>query len=261
MTILEKIVEKKRDRLSTAKYITSLQELKSLARDIEPTRDFGQSIKRGAEEIRLIAEIKKASPSKGLIRPDFDHKKIASIYESKEVDAISVITEEDFFRGKLEFLSDVKKAVSKPVLRKDFIFDEYQIYEARAYGADAVLLIAAILDGAQAEDYLHLSQELSMSVLFEVHDIDELERALKVNAPIVGINNRNLKTLQVDLTTSLKLKKETPVDRTVVSESGIKTRDDVLKIETSGIDAILVGTCLMESSDVGAKIDQLRGAL
>ncbi len=261
MTILDEIVARKKERLSSAKYRTSLSELRSLIRDIEAPRDFQVAVKRGPGEIRLIAEIKRASPSKGLIRADFDHLKIASIYESKKVDAVSVITEEDFFQGRLEFLSDVKRVVSRPVLRKDFIFDEYQIWESRANGADAILLIAAILDDSQAIDYLHLSQELGMSVLFEVHDIEELERALKVNALIVGINNRNLKTLQIDLTTSLKLKKETPADRTAVSESGIKTRDDVLKIETTGIDAILVGTCLMESSDVGAKIDQLMGAL
>ena len=142
-----------------------------------------RSVKRDNSPIRLIAEIKKASPSKGLIRADFSHTAIASVYEAKKVDAISVLTEEDFFQGKLEFLEDVKKIVSCPVLRKDFIFDEYQIFEARARNADAILLIAAILELKQAEEYLHLAQELGLSVLFEVHDFAELETALRIQCP------------------------------------------------------------------------------
>ena len=259
MTILDNIAGKKRDRLSSAKHRTSLQELKSLARDIEPPRDFGAAIKKGNAGIRIIAEIKKASPSKGLIRADFDHRTIAAVYEDKGVDAISVITEEDFFQGRLEFLPEVKRVVSRPVLRKDFIFDEYQIYEARTKGADALLLIAALLDVRQAADLMGLSEELGMAVLFEVHDSGELEDALKMNAPIIGINNRDLKTLSIDLNTSLMLRKKIPGDRTAVCESGIRTRDDVLKVETAGLDAVLVGTCLMEAPDIGAKLDQLMG--
>jgi indole-3-glycerol phosphate synthase len=259
MTVLEEIGRKKKERLSTAKYKTSLAELKSLMRNTEAPRDFWGAIKKNGGFPKIIAEIKKASPSKGLIRADFDHKKIAAVYESKSVDAISVITEEDFFQGRLTFLSDVKKISSKPLLRKDFIFDEYQVYEARAHGADAVLLIAAILEVSQAEEYLHLARELEMAVLFEIHDGKELETALAVNAPIIGINNRNLKTMEIDLNTSLTLRKEIPLDRVVVSESGIRTRDDVLRVESARIDAILIGTCLMEAADIGGKIDQLRG--
>jgi indole-3-glycerol phosphate synthase len=259
MSILEKIVEKKRERLSSSKYKTKLGDLKRIIANIERPRDFQKAIKRDSDCLKIIAEIKKASPSKEVIRTDFDPIKIAAVYEKKQVDAISVITEEDFFQGKLEFLSDVKKVVSVPVLRKDFIFDEYQIYEARAHGADALLLIAAILDDTQADEYLHLALDLGISVLFEVHDHKELESALKVNAPIIGINNRNLKTMEIDLDTSLILRKEIPSDRTVVSESGIKTREDVLKVGAAGIDAILVGTCLMESADIGGKIDYLMG--
>ena len=159
----------------------------------------------------------------------------------------------------MEFLEDVKKIVSCPVLRKDFIFDEYQIYEARAKTADAVLLIAAILGLKQAEEYLHLARELGLSVLFEVHDFAELETALRIHAPVIGINNRNLKTLVIDLNTTFELKKEIPEDRTVVSESGIRTRDDVLRLEVMGIDAMLIGTSLMESQDIAGKIDDLRG--
>jgi indole-3-glycerol phosphate synthase len=259
MTVLEEIIRKKRERLSTAKYKTSLPELKSLMRDIEKPRDFYGAVKRNGGAVKIIAEIKKASPSKGLIRADFDHKKIASVYESKSVDAISVITEEDFFQGRLIFLSDVKRVVSKPLIRKDFIFEEYQVYETRAHEADAVLLIASLLEKNQAGEYLHLARELGMAVLFEIHDIKELETALAVNAPIIGINNRNLKTMEIALNTSLTLRKEIPSDRVVVSESGIRTRDDVLRVESAGIDAILAGTCLMEAADIGGKIDQLRG--
>jgi indole-3-glycerol phosphate synthase len=259
MTVLDKIVAKKRERLFSVKGNTPLSELKALIGDIEKPRDFAGAVKRGAEDIRLIAEIKKASPSRGLIRRDFDHIGIAAVYEDRKVAAISVLTEEDFFQGNLTFLGDVKRHTTRPVLRKDFIFDEYQIYEARANRADALLLIAAILDTGQAAEYLALAQELGMAVLFEVHDYEELEKALTVNARIIGINNRNLKTLSIDLAHSLTLKKEIPEDRIVVSESGIRTGEDVLKIASAGIDAILVGTCLMESRDIGAGIDRLRG--
>jgi indole-3-glycerol phosphate synthase len=259
MSILEKIVTAKKKRLSSAKYSRPIAEIKSFIRDSEQPRDFAKALKRDNTPIRLIAEIKKASPSKGLIRADFSHSAIASVYEQKKVDAVSVLTEEDFFQGSLEFLEDVKKIVSCPVLRKDFIFDEYQIFEARANKTDAILLIAAILELKQAEEYLHLASELGLFVLFEVHDFAELETALKVNAPIIGINNRNLKTLAIDLSTTFELKKEIPGERIVVSESGIKTRDDVLRLEESGIDAMLIGTSLMESQDIAGKIDTLKG--
>lgn len=259
MSVLKKIIEKKRDRLTYAKSRTPLKELKSITKNIDRPRDFKKAIKRNSGDIRLIAEIKKASPSKGLIRTKSDHYKIASIYEKKKVDAVSVITEEDFFQGKLDFLSDVKKTTTRPVLRKDFIIDEYQIYETRANMADAVLLIAAILEPAQAEEYIHISEELGMSGLFEVHDFDELEMVLNLKAPIIGINNRNLKTLLIDLNTTLELGKEIPEDRIIVSESGIKTRDDVLRLENVGVDAMLIGTSLMESPDISKKIDELRG--
>jgi indole-3-glycerol phosphate synthase len=259
MSILRKIVEQKKNRVSYTKSIMPLASLKNTIRNIPKPKDFAMVLKRNNSPIKLIAEIKKASPSKGLIRADFSHIAIASIYESKKVDAVSVLTEEDFFQGKLEFLEDIKKIVSCPVLRKDFIFDEYQIYEARAKTADAILLIASILELKQAEEYLHLSQELGLSVLFEVHDFAELETALRINAPVIGINNRNLKTLAIDLNTTFELKNEVPGDRTIVSESGIKTRDDVLRLEEAGVDAMLIGTALMESGKIAKKIDVLRG--
>jgi len=259
MTILEKIVAKKRERLSSSKHRTSLSELKSLIRDVESPRDFQKAIKRDSGAIRLIAEIKKASPSKGLIRSNFNHLEIAAIYENEKVDAISVLTEEDFFQGKLEFILDVKKIITRPILQKDFIFDTYQIYEARANHADAILLIAAILETNQAQEYLNLSQELRMSTLFEVHNLDELEMALKINTPVIGINNRDLKTLRINLNTTFELKKEIPEDRIVVTESGIKSREDVLLLEKAGLDAMLIGTSFMESQNIAAKINELRG--
>ncbi len=260
MSVLGRIVEKKMERLSHVKARIPISDLRARIRDTERPYDFRNAIKRERGNIRLIAEIKKASPSKGVIREDFDLFKISKAYEDKAVDAVSVLTEEDFFRGHLHDIAAVKKIVRRPVLRKDFIFDEYQIYESRAYGADAVLLIASLLDRVQAEEYLHCSNELQLSVLFEVHNLDELEKALYLDAEIIGINNRDLNTLAVDLNTTFLLKQEIPPDRVVVSESGIKTRGDVLRLEAAGIDAILVGTALIESSDIGKKIDELRGS-
>ncbi len=259
MSILNQIVEKKKERLSSAKHETSLAELKSIIRDTDRPRDFLNAVKRDSQSIRLIAEIKKASPSRGVIRKDFDHLSIARIYEEKAVNAVSILTEEDFFQGNLKFLSEVKKVLTKPILRKDFIFDEYQIYESRANEADAILLIAAILDKTQANEYSHISKELGLSVIFEVHDFKELELALAVDVDIIGINNRNLKTLKVDINTTFELKKEIPSDKIVVSESGIKAREDVERLEYAGVDSILIGTAFMEAKDIGKKIDELIG--
>lgn len=260
MGILDEIVAKKKERLRLAKSRAPLSALKPRISDIGKPRDFKAALKRKPDErIKLIAEIKKASPSKGVIRKNFEPLEIAKIYE-KQANAISILTEEDFFQGNIEFIPKVKKVTTIPLLRKDFIFDEYQIYESRANEADAILLIAAILDKNQAEEYLHLARELGLSVLFEVHDLKELEIALSVNADIIGINNRDLKTLKVDLNTTYIIKKEIPSDKIVVSESGIKTRDDILRLEAAGIDAVLIGTSFMEAKDIGKKIDELFGA-
>lgn len=259
MSILDAITEKKRERLYHVKGRVPLREVKARIPDSERPRDFKGAIRRGNGRIRLIAEIKQASPSKGAIRRNFDPLEIARIYEEKRTDAISVLTEEDFFSGDLEFIPVVKGAVTKPVLRKDFIFDEYQIYESRAYGADAILLISSLLDRVRAGEYLHLCGELGLSVLFEVHDPAELEKALRLDADIIGINNRDLKTLTVDLETTFVLRKEIPRDRTVVSESGISKREDVVRLKEAGVDAVLIGTSFMESQDIGRKIDELMG--
>jgi indole-3-glycerol phosphate synthase len=259
MGILDEIVRKKRERLSSVKSKTPIGEIRSKIQDMEKTRDFPQAIKKNGGRIRLIAEIKKASPSKGIIRKDFDPVKIASIYNER-ADAVSVLTEEDFFMGDLKHIKAVKRALSKPVLRKDFIFDEYQIYESRAEGADAILLIDGILEKSQSKEYLHIASELGLSVLYEIHDMGELENALFVNAGIIGVNNRNLDTLSVSLDTTFKIKKEIPEGKTVVSESGIRTNADVRRLDEAGIDAMLIGTAFMEAKDIGKKIEELRGA-
>lgn len=259
MSILNKIVEKKRERLSAARARTPLSKLRSRISDLEKPRDFINAIKRGTGHIKLIAEIKKASPSKGVIREDFDPVSIGRLYEEESADALSVLTEEDFFMGSLAYIPLVRKVMTRPLLRKDFIFDEYQVYEARANEADAILLIAAILERSQVEEYLHLSRELGLSVLFEVHDHDDLETALRVSADIIGINNRNLKNLKIDLNTTFILKKHIPDNKVVVSESGIANRADVLRLQDAGIDAMLIGTAFMESPDIRGKIRELCG--
>jgi len=258
--ILEEILFKKKEQLGEAKRKRPLKLLISEINDKKDRfviRDFSSGIKR-ENGIKFIGEIKFASPSRGVIRKAQDISLIAGVYE-KNVDAISVITEEDFFKGSLSYLEAVKKRVTKPVLRKDFIIDEYQIYESLLFGSDAILLIASILDKIQSRDYVSLAKELGLSVLFEVHDVSELEKAFSAGADIVGINNRDLKTMKIDLRTTLSLKPLIPSNKIVVSESGIKTRDDVKRLEDAGIDALLIGTVFMESEDIEKKINELKG--
>lgn len=259
MSVISVIVEKKKERLSYSKGKVSLNELKGRIREIEKPLDFKKAVLRKDGPVKLICELKKSSPSKGLIRDGFDLHRISAVYEDKAVDAISVLTEEDYFSGDLAYIPALKKTVTRPILRKDFIFDEYQIYESRASGADALLLIASLLDRNQAEEYIHLSGEMGLAVLFEVHDARELEKALRAGAETIGINNRDLATLEVDIRTTLKLKREIPAGKVVVSESGIRTKDDISKLLENGIDAALIGTTLMEAPDIGKKIDELRG--
>ncbi len=260
MGILEEIVLRKKKNLKDIKAQTPLRVHKEKIRSLERTRNFLAAIKRPkGENIRLIAEIKKASPSKGIIRKNFNHLAIAEIYEKKQADAVSVLTEEIFFKGHLSFLHEVKKVLTKPVLRKDFIFDEYQIYESRTCGADAILLIAGILEKNQAQEYLHHARELGLSVLFEVHDNRELEMALLINTDIIGINNRNLKTLEINVDVTFSLIKDIPGDKIIVTESGIDTRTVVQRLEDAGIDAMLVGSSLMQAENIGKKIDELTG--
>jgi len=256
--ILDEIIAYKKEELAETKRRVPLADIKSRATDAGPTRGFGIAL-AGCEEIRLIAEVKKASPSKGVIREDFDPVKIAQSYEASGASCISVLTEQKFFQGRLEYLDELRKAVTLPLLRKDFIIDTYQIIEARAAGADAVLLIAACLERQQLEDFIGIARQLQLDVLVESHTYKELDKSLLAGAVLVGINNRDLATFTVDLQTTIDLMGDIPGDRTVVSESGIKTREDVLKLQRSGVDAILVGEGLMREKDIGMKVKELLG--
>ena len=256
--ILDEIIAYKKQELAETKRAVPLSELRSRVADAQPTRGFEKALSQ-AGGIRLIAEVKKASPSKGVIREDFDPVEIAKTYARSGADCLSVLTEKKYFQGKLEYLSGIRKAVELPLLRKDFIVEEYQILEARAAGADAVLLIAACLDRRQLEDLLHAAQESGLDVLVESHTYKELDRSLAAGATLVGINNRDLQSFSVNLQTTLDLLTDIPEDRTVVSESGIRTRDDVVKLEKAGVDAILVGESLMREKDIGKKVKELLG--
>ncbi len=256
--ILDDIIAYKKQELAETKRRTTIVEVKSRIADAGPVRGFEQALS-GSGEIPLIAEVKKASPSQGVIREDFDAVAIAKTYEESGASCISVLTEKKYFQGSLEYLAQIRKAVKLPLLRKDFIIDEYQIYEARAAGADAILLIAACLDKNHIADYLGIARELGLGVLVESHTYKELDRSLLAGASLVGINNRDLGTFAVGLQTTLDLLKDIPDDRTVVSESGITTREDVIMLQQAGVDAILVGESLMREKDIGKKVKELLG--
>lgn len=260
MGILQKILRNKREELKHSKNTVPLNDLKARSRDVEAPRPFKEAIKREqSQPVNLIAEIKKASPSEGIIRKDFNVSEIISIYDRKDVNAVSVLTDQRFFEGRLDYLNTIRQKTVKPLLRKDFIIDEYQVYESRAGGADAILLIVTALDKYQLTDLLGLSKELSLECLVEVHDLKELDTALSCEADIIGINNRNLNTLMTSLSTTFELVKDIPDGKIIVSESGINTRNDVKALESIRVDAILVGTTLMKAEDIGAKIDELLG--
>jgi indole-3-glycerol phosphate synthase len=256
--ILDEIVAHKKEELADAKRRAPLAEVKQKAAEAGPPRGFGRALS-AAGGVKLIAEVKKASPSKGVIRRDFDPVGVARTYEEAGAACLSVLTEKKYFQGDLAYLGDIRKAAGLPLLRKDFIVDEYQIFEARAAGADAVLLIAACLERRQLEDYLGVAGGLGLDVLVESHTAKELDRSLLAGARIVGINNRDLSTFTVSLRTTFDLLKDIPEDRIVVSESGIGTRGDVVRLEQAGIDAILVGESLMREQDIGRKVRELLG--
>jgi indole-3-glycerol phosphate synthase len=256
--ILDEIVAYKKEELAGTKRQVTLAEVRTRAFDAGPVRGFGRALAAGSN-IRLIAEVKKASPSKGVIRPDFDPVRIAETYERSGAGCISVLTEQKFFQGSLGYLGAIRQAVGLPLLRKDFIIDEYQIFEARAAGADAVLLIAACLDRRRMEDYLGIASELGLDVLVESHTVRELDASLRAGARIIGINNRDLASFAVSLETTFAMLQDIPDDRTVVSESGIRTRDDVVRLEQAGVDAVLVGESLMRERDIGKKVKELLG--
>lgn len=255
--ILDQIVAKKRKEVEVRKRELPLMLIEDKVKSLSPTRNFKAALQNNS--IKLIAEIKRASPSAGIIRDDFDPVQIASTYQENGAAAISVLTETEYFQGSLDHLRKVKQATNIPILRKDFIFDEYQIYESRVCGADAVLLIAAILELEQLSELVHLVQELGMTSLVEVHTEEELNKVLMTEAKIIGINNRNLDTLEVDLSVTSRLRKLIPLDRIVISESGIRTREDMVKLESLKVNAALIGETLMSSEDIGRKVRELLG--
>lgn len=257
MNILEKIAKKTEDRVELLKKDFNLKE-KALSIQNEGFI-FEKAIKK--EDVAIIAEIKKASPSKGLICEDFHPDMIAGDYKIANVDCISVLTEPYFFLGDNSYVQIVKDISKKPVLRKDFIIDEIQIYESKIIGANCILLICSLLDETKLSKFLKLADSLNLSALVEAHNEDEIKTAIKANARIIGVNNRNLKTFEVDFNNSLKLRNLVPDDVLFVSESGIKTRDDIIKLQKANVDAVLIGETFMKSEDKIAEIKKLRGEI
>ena len=253
--ILNKILVDKKHEVELYKKLFPLSFIIEQIGKIKPARDFKKAISKN--RLTLIAEIKKASPSKGDIVKDFNPEKIAKSYKKVGVDAVSVLTERNYFKGDLEYLKIVRKTINVPILRKDFIIDEYQLYGAKLYGADAVLLICAILTPETLKKFITTARKLKMHVLVEVHSKAELNVALKSGAEIIGINNRNLKTFKVDLKTTEKLIKFIPKNKIVVSESGIKTREDILYLKKLEVNAVLIGETLMRSKNIPAKVKEL----
>lgn len=260
--ILDKIVAVKKEEVAAAKAAMPLAELKARVGDVEDVpRGFKRALRAANESgwTALITEVKKGSPSKGIIREDFDPLEIAEIYQDNGATCLSVLTDQQFFYGHLRYLNLIREQVSLPLLRKDFICDPYQIVEARVHGADAVLLIAAMLDVEQLRQFSAVARELGLDVLLEVHDEEELEAALQTDCELIGINNRNLKTFVTDLDTTARLAKLVPAERLVVAESGINGRNDVATLQRAGASAFLVGESLMREEDIGAKLQELIG--
>ncbi|MBE0595685.1 MAG: indole-3-glycerol phosphate synthase TrpC [Desulfuromonadales bacterium] len=261
--ILKKIVDHKRLEVAAAKGRYPLERLLDrLAVGEDRPRGFARALRESAAAVApaVIAEVKKGSPSKGIIRADFDPVAIARIYQEHGATCLSVLTDEHFFYGHLHNLGLIREAVELPLLRKDFICDPYQIVEARAFGADAVLLIAAMLDLGQLQEFAALAADLQLDVLLEVHDEFELERALQLPVELIGINNRSLRTFVTDLTTTERLLPLIPADRLVVAESGIHTHSDIQRLQRAGAKGFLVGESLMREDDIGAKLRELLGA-
>ena len=256
--ILEQIVADKLLEIEVGKRDLPLDELRKVALEQSPPLDLASAL--GGGSIGLIAEVKKASPSRGIIRSDFNPVEIAQIYASNGASAISVLTDSKYFQGSLNHLKDIKDTLGDkrlPLLRKDFILDPYQVYESRAYGADGLLLIVTILVPEKMATLLELTHQLGMSCLVEVHNEAELEIALRSQARIIGINNRDLNTFTVDLTTTQRLRPLIPQDRIVVSESGIKDRSDMEKLSRWGVDAVLIGESLMSAPNIATKMKEL----
>lgn len=259
--ILKKIIRHKAREVSHRVARVSLREMSERAERALPVRRFADALisRVASTEVAVIAEIKKASPSKGVLREDFDPHDIASSYSRNGATALSVLTDSDFFQGADEHLRTARAACRLPVLRKDFLIDEYQAYEARALGADCVLLIVAALGDAQLTELAGLATHLDMDVLMEVHDLTELERALRLELPLLGVNNRNLHTFETSLDTTIELMAHIPSDRTVITESGIHTKEDVAHMREHDVHCFLVGEAFMRAADPGARLAELFG--
>ncbi len=255
MNILEEIAEKTKQRIQKEKVRVPVEDLKE--RIVKNEISFLKALKK--EGMSYICEVKKASPSKGLIAPDFPYLEIAGEYEAAGASAISCLTEPYYFQGSDRYLEEITSTVKIPVLRKDFTVDEYMIYQARALGAAAVLLICAILDDSQLRGYRQLAESMGMDALVEAHDEKEVERALRCGAKIVGVNNRDLRTFQVDMANSIRLRKLAPRDVVFVSESGIRTSEDICRLYDNQVDAVLIGETLMRSEDKKAALELLNG--
>ncbi|WP_146907008.1 indole-3-glycerol phosphate synthase TrpC [Arenimonas daejeonensis] len=257
--ILQTILRRKAEEISERSARVSLRELSARCEGLAPTRGFAAALqaKIAAGLPAVIAEVKKASPSKGVIRPDFHPAQIAANYARGGAACLSVLTDVDFFQGADDYLVQARDACALPVLRKDFTIDAYQVYEARALGADCILLIVAALGDAALAELSHLAMDLGMDVLVEVHDIDELERALQVGVPLIGINNRSLRSFEVSLQNTLDLRAAVPRDRILVTESGIATPADVALMRANDVHAFLVGETFMRAPDPGAELARL----
>jgi indole-3-glycerol phosphate synthase len=253
--MLDKIIAQKREEVNQRKKVAPTSYLRDRIAHRKPPLDLASALK--GDHLRLIAEVKQASPSRGILSPNLNPTKLARTYAASGAAAISVLTEANYFMGSIEHLAAIKEVVGLPLLRKDFIFDPYQVYESRAYGADALLLIAAILSQGQLKELISLSHSLGLRCLVEAHNEGEVERAVLSKTEIIGINNRDLNTFVVDINTTRRLRPLIPKEKIVVSESGIKSRRDIEKLGNWGVDAVLVGEALVTAGDVRAKMKEL----
>jgi len=254
--ILDEIIENKTSEVEISKTSLPLEQIQEQIKDALPSRNFFDAINPKGE-LKIISEVKHASPSKGVFREDFDPVQIAKSYSRGGASAISVLTDEKYFRGSLSFLKNIRAEVDTPLLRKDFIIDPYQVYEARLFGADAILLIIAALDQTSLSELLELTHSLQMNAIVEVHDENELDRALEADARIIGINNRDLRTFDVDLNVSINLSKKVPGDKIVIAESGIGSIEDIDRLRGEGVHVFLIGETFMKAPDPGQKLKQL----
>jgi indole-3-glycerol phosphate synthase len=254
--ILDEIIENKTSEVEISKTSLPLEQIQEQIKDALPSRNFFDAINPKGE-LKIISEVKHASPSKGVFREDFDPVQIAKSYSRGGASAISVLTDEKYFRGSLSFLKNIRAEVDTPLLRKDFIVDPYQVYEARLFGADAILLIVAALDQTSLSELLELTHSLQMNAIVEVHDENELDRALEADARIIGINNRDLRTFDVDLNVSINLSKKVPEDKIVIAESGIGSIEDIDRLRGEGIHVFLIGETFMKAPDPGQKLKEL----